>query len=62
MKHYWFEVVTDGSDLEGEEFLVCAHSYSEAKEIATDNFMCEQLQYHGTMSDIEAEMSGLDEY
>lgn len=62
MKHYLFEIVTDDSVLEGEEFLVGATNYREAKAIALDYFPYEVLEYHGALTDDEAECSGLDEY
>ena len=62
MKNYWFEVITEGSDLEGEEFFVQAETLAEAKQIAADNFEGEELKYHGKVSDWYAEMAGLDTY
>jgi hypothetical protein len=54
-KHYLFE------DIEtGEEFIVGANDLEEATEIASENF--EWPVYRYRMSDIEAELSGLDEY
>ena len=56
MKHYLFE------DLEsGEEFIVGADSFAEAKTIAVENFGSE-VEYQCQLSECEAEASGLDEY
>lgn len=60
MKHYLFECVMPGSDNEGEEFIVGANSYAEAKDIAIDNFGL--FKFLGEISEEEAEASGLDEY
>ncbi len=55
MKHYLF------TDLEsGEEFIVGASNLAEAKEIAAEYF--EEPEFEYTMSEYEAEASGLDEY
>ena len=62
MKHYYFRIVTDGCDLEGEEFLVGADTYSEAIDIATDEFPDETFYYYGTVTEAEAEAFGIDEY
>lgn len=66
MKNYHFcETVC------GEEFLVGADTYEEARGIAEDVARdmsetwytgCWDLEYYGTMSDFWAECSGLDEY
>lgn len=54
-KHYLFE------DIEtGEEFIVGAGDLEEACDIANENFGWPVFRYR--MSDIEAELSGLDEY
>lgn len=60
MKHYLFECTVAGSDNEGEEFIVGADSYDEAKEIAYNNFG--KCKCYGQMTEEEAEASGLDEY
>lgn len=60
MKHYLFEVIK--GDYEGEEFLVGANDYHEAREIAEANFGVGTFRYWHEVSDFEAEMSGLDEY
>lgn len=66
MKHYHFCETTSG-----EAFIVCADSEDEAYEIAADIAMdlAEQwadgepeLECYGTISEEEAENSGLDEY
>lgn len=56
MKHYLF--IDDES---GEEFLVGAYNIIEGVEIAKDNFG-EDVRFICEVSEIEAEMSGLDEY
>ena len=60
MKHYLFECITPGGVNEGEEFIVGADSYDEAKEIAYDNFG--KCKCYGQITEEEAEASGLDEY
>lgn len=63
MKNYLFEIMTVGSELEGEQFLVGANNIKEAIKIAKENFPNERLFIHnGSLSDFEAELSGLDEY
>lgn len=59
MKHYLFECL-DGAN-EGEEFIVGANSYTEAREIAQDNFG-QHIRFWHELTEEEAEMSGLDEY
>lgn len=55
MKHFLF------ADAEtGEEFIVGAEDWDEARLIAKSYFEAPVAQYQ--MSEIEAEMSGLDEY
>lgn len=58
MRHYLFECVA--GDNEGEEFIVGADSYTEAREIAQDIF--KKVRFWHELSEEEAEMSGLDEY
>lgn len=60
MKHYLFECIDEESENLGEEFIVGANTYTEAREIATDNFG--KCRYWHELSEEEAEMSGLDEY
>lgn len=55
MKHYLFE------DWDGEEFIVGAENLDKAKKIAAQYFG-NHFRYLGRLTDIEAEMSGLDEY
>lgn len=62
MKHFLFEVVEEGHCNEGEDFIVGAESYAEAREIAEDNFGSGSCRCLCTMTDEEAEASGLDEY
>lgn len=64
---WWFEVVTEGGDFEGEEFLVEVNTTldkakAEATKIAQENFPDEKLRCHGRVSAMEAEMMGLDTY
>jgi hypothetical protein len=61
MKHYLFEITDSNSDYEGEQFLVSADSKNEAYERAYEYFDVEVLCL-GRISDMAAEMSGLDEY
>lgn len=62
MKHYYFGIITEGSDLEGEEFLVGADTYGEAVDIAEEMFPDEDLSYYGTVTEAGAEALGIDEY
>ena len=63
---YWFVVITDGGDLEGEEFLVEVRNdidaHDMAWDIACENFPNEDLRCYGRISVEEAEMLGLDTY
>lgn len=55
MKHFLFE------NYDGEQFLVGADNFSDAQDIADANFGV--TIYSGqTLSEFEAECSGLDEY
>lgn len=58
MKHFLFEC-TKGEN-EGEEFIVGANSYTEAREIAQNNFG--KVKFWHELTEWEAEASGLDEY
>lgn len=58
MKHYLFECLTGAN--EGEEFIVGADCYADAKDIAYANFG--KCVCYGRMTEEEAEASGLDEY
>lgn len=62
MKNYWFEIIGEDSEYCGEEFLVQAESLTKAYEVVDDYFYDEEVKYLGTMSDFEAEISGLDTY
>lgn len=55
MNHYLFE------DWDGEEFIVGAKDLKKAKEISAEYFG-NHFRYICKLTDIEAEMSGLDEY
>ena len=66
MKHFYF--IENES---GEEFIVGAHSYHEAEEIARDVGRCiarecgwddYSIEFQYEMTEEEAEASGLDEY
>ena len=56
MKHYLFEAQETG-----EEFIVGADDIMEAREIAMDSFG-EYVRFMCTLTEMEAEASGLDEY
>lgn len=62
MKTYWFEIITEDGDLEGEEFFVEAATLPDACEIVKENFPGEDFKYNGRVSAFEAEMMGLDTY
>ena len=62
MKHWYFEVVTKNSMYEGEEFLVEAKDKRQAQHLAEYYFPNEKIRCYGTVSEIEAERMGLDEY
>lgn len=62
MNHWWFEVMDERSENDGEEFLVCADEMSHAFDIAKENFGNYRFRCYGTVSDYWAESSGLDEY
>lgn len=55
MKHYYFE-----DNASGEQFIVGANNVDEAIAIAEEYF--EEPEFFYTMSEYEAESSGLDEY
>lgn len=55
MGHYLFN-----DKATGEDFIVGAYDLTEAKEIAGDFF--ERPVFCCTLTDFEAEISGLDEY
>ena len=60
-KTYYFEILTPGCALEGEEFLVEAKDLAEASSIAKANFPGEWFR-SVEISALEAEMLGLDTY
>lgn len=69
MKHYLFELLC--GEYEGEEFIVGADSYHEARETAegiareadsVNNNGLAIFRYWHELTEEEAEMSGLDEY
>ena len=62
MKDFMFEIVTEDSELCGEQFFVECNNLHTAWEIATDTFINEELDYLGTFSRDEAEEIGLDTY
>lgn len=62
MKHWLFENIDEESDWEGEEFIVGADSYHEAREIIVDSFGDIRVKFWHELTEEEAEMSGLDEY
>lgn len=55
IKHYFFY-----DEETGEEFIVGAENLAQAKDIAETYFGEPVFQYE--MTEVEAEMSGLDEY
>ena len=56
MKHYLFEAAEAG------QFLVGAECYSQAEYIARSEFPNQELEFLDTLSEWEAENSGLDEF
>lgn len=60
MRHWLFECIDENSACEGEEFIVGADTYTEAREIAEDEFG--EVKFWHELTDEEAEISGLDEY
>lgn len=62
IQNYLFAVIADGHENEGEEFLVGAYSEVEAWKIAEENFGVGCCACYGTLTDAEAEASGLDEF
>lgn len=62
MQNYLFAVTKEEHDNEGEEFLVGAYSEAEAWSIAEENFGVGSCACYGTLTDVEAEASGLDEF
>lgn len=61
-KYYWFKVTGEYNEHCGEEFLVAAASYKEAKSTAKSFFPGERVQSYGQVSEFESEMMGLDIY
>ena len=60
---YWFGIITEGSDLEGEEFFVEVEGKKpEAIAYAQSLFPNETLECFGRVSEYEAECMGLDTY
>ncbi len=62
MWNFLFEITTEGSDCEGEQFFVQAKGLTEAEEIIDMWFEDENYCYHGRFTDEEAEAMGLDTY
>ena len=62
MKIYWFEIVGEDSILCGEEFFVEEENLNLAKMVVNEYFEGEEIVCHGTISEFEAEMMGLDTY
>lgn len=60
MKHYLFVCTLEDDECEGEQFLVGAFDEEEATEIAEENFG--QVELLDTLTEEEAENSGLDEW
>lgn len=64
---FWFEVISEDSNLCGEEFFVEVNADEEnpcatAGNIAAENFPNEELKCLGRVSWAQAEMMGLDTY
>lgn len=62
MKDFLFEVITEDSELEGEQFFVECHNLNEAWEIVYNNFPEENVRFVTTYTVFEAEILGLDTY
>ena len=60
MRHHLFKVIN--GEFEGEEFIVGADNVEEAFVILGEYFNPSDCRYICMLSDLEAEMSGLDEY
>lgn len=61
-KHYLFSVEDEDSDIDGEEFIIGAKDYHEARELVAMYFPDVKVRYWHELTEVEAEMSGLDEY
>lgn len=61
MIYYLFECIDENSENCGEEFLVQAYCYTDAREIAQDVFG-RQVKFWHEVPDEEAEEMGLDVY
>ena len=61
-KYYWFGVIGEYDEHCGEEFIVAAASYKEAKSTVKSLFPGEQVQLYDQVSEFESEMMGLDVY
>lgn len=61
---YWFEIVGEDSDLEGEEFFTALENGTREQHLAyaKDIFPNEKLHCLGQVSEEEAECMGLDTY
>ena len=64
---YWFCIEDVDSDLCGEEFFVevdvpLEQAEKEAMRIAQENFPNEKIECYGRVSEMEAEIMGLDTY
>lgn len=59
MNHYLFESLND--DMDGEDFIICASSYAEAREKAQKIFG-KRIRFWHELTEEDAENSGLDEY
>ena len=62
MRNYLFEIITEDSEFEGYQFLVQETSKENALKVAQENFPEELIEYCGKMTDLEAEMWGLDTF
>lgn len=56
-RHFFFH-----NEENGEDFIVGAEDLTDAREIVEDIFGDDEVEFCYEMSELEAEMSGLDEY
>lgn len=62
MQDFWFEIVDEYSDRCGEEFFVQEETEEDAWKVAKKTFPGEKLDCYGPVSEVEAEIMGLDTY
>ena len=62
-KTYWFEIITEDSDLCGQEFFIEMDGTPlDAMNKAEELFPCEECLLYGEVSEDTAEEMGLDTY